>query len=482
LSESAAYAPPPAARASVGLAALCLVFGVALAMGALSSPPWQDEFNTYVTTRAHSLHTFFEHVLRGQHPLLFEGPIYLLQRAGVTDIAALRLLNFLGVPLVLVALWISHKRGVMDLAQAAVAIGLYASSNNLLFYLDALRPYFLVFSASIAAALAWRLIVRQGREKTLWLWFGALAVLVNLHYFATIFGGLLTLGLIAHYLRLRDWRGAVIIAATGLLAAAPALVTGALQSRETLDGGTLYYFAPGASMAFGAFGAAALAAIAYNLPALLATLAGLRTPRAFAPELALIGIVVMFFALLLIAHLIRPMLFDRYLIAAAGAILIPVAIMAPPAHRLTAPAICVFAIGVQVWALAFAPRFVGWTDSAEMVAAITQSCAQSQVYTVPYARVSNGPIWETPLNPTEIEARRYGYDYYAARHHFTVRELRPGDSVSASGKCPSIIWIEHFWPATPPAYLLYNLKLYNSAPARFTQIGSGVVVAVARAP
>jgi hypothetical protein len=405
-----------------------------------------------------------------------------LQRAGVTDIAALRLLNLLGVPLVLFALWISHRRGVMAAAQAAAAIALYASSNNFLFYLDALRPYFLVFSASIAAALAWRLVVRQGRETALWLWFGALAIFVNLHYFATIFGGLLTLGLVAHHLRLRDLRGALIITCVSLLAAAPALVLGVLQSRETLGGGTLYYFAPGVLVAFGAFGAAALAAIACNLPAVLAALAGLRTPRAFAAELSLIGIVVMFFALMLIAHLIRPMLFDRYLMAAAGAILVPVSIMAPRVHRWVAPAICLFAIGVQVCTFAFAPRLVGWTESAEMVEGMTQNCAQSQVYTVPYARVSNGPIWETPLNPTEIEARRYGYSYYAARHHFTLRELKPGDTVSANGACPSIIWIEHFWPTTPPAYLLYNLKLYNTGHARFTQIGSGVVVAVAQAP
>ncbi len=481
MSRSAVLAPPAAARASAWIAGLCLVIGVVLAMSALSSPPWMDEFNTYVTTRPHSLGVFFEFVLRGQHPLLFEGPLYLLQRAGVTEIGALRLLNFIGVPLVLAALWISWRRDALTLGQGAVAIALYGSSANLLFYLNALRPYFLVFSASAAAALVWRLVVRQGLDRALWLWFGAIAILANLHYFATIFGGLLTAALIAHRLAARDVRGAMKIAGVSLLAAAPAIVLGLLQSRETLSGGTLYYFFPGALMALSAFGGAAAAAIAFNAPALLCALAGLRTPRAFAPELALAGIVVAYFALLLIAHLIKPMLFERYLIAAAGALLVPVAIMAPLAHRLAATAICVFAIGVQTYVTVFTPRVLGWTESADMIARMTQSCAQSQVYTVPYARVSNGPIWQTPLNPTEIEGRRYGYAYYAARYHFTVRELKPGNSVAA-GECPAIIWIEHFWPATAPADLLRNLNIRNEGPARFTQIGSGVVIVISPRP
>lgn len=483
MSESSAPPPPREARVLAGLAALCLLLGVFVAMGVLSSPPWMDEFNTYATTRGyHSLHTFFEYVLRGQHPLLFEGPVYLLQRAGVTDIAALRWLNFLGLPLVLFALWISWRRDALSLAQGATVIALYASSQNFLFYLDSLRPYFLVFSASIAAALAWRLVVRQGLARTLWLWFGAVAIFANLHYFATIFAGLMTAALIAHRLSAKDLPGAIKIAGVSLLAAFPALVLGLLQSRETLGGGLLYYFPPGVLAALGAFYGAAAAALAANAPALLGAFYIAREPRGFKPEMALIGIVAVFFALLLIAHLIKPMLFDRYLIAAAGGILVPFAIMAPHAHRLAAPAICVFAIGVVLWSSAFSQRLVGWTQSAEMIEGMTQSCAQSQVYTVPYARVANGPIWETPLNPTETEARRYGYGYYAARHHFTVHELKPGDSVGASGACPSIIWIEHFWPDTPSASLLYNLKLYNSGPARFTQIGSGVVVAVGPAP
>ncbi|HWA23909.1 MAG TPA: hypothetical protein VG735_16055 [Caulobacterales bacterium] len=476
--------PPPLTKATLVLAAMCFVLGALIALIGLSTPPWMDEFNTYVTTEhGHSLHTFFDYVLRGQHPLGFEGPIYLAQALGVTDLIALRLYNLWGVALALGAVWISYKRGALTAVQAAVIVALYASSTNFMSYFGSLRPYFLVFSSSIAVALAWRLVLLHGWRTALLLWCGALAIFTNLHYFATIFGGLLTAGLLVERLVARDRNGAIAIAAVSTLAASPALVLGILQSNSTIDSGTLYYFTPGVLAGLAAIGAAAGAAIAMNAPAALCALWGgylaLRR-RAEIDALALLGLAVLFFALMLGAHLFKPLLYDRYLIAASGAILVAVAILGAggAAHRLAAPAICVFALLVQAWTLFFAPKLVGWEQTAEVVAQFVQDCPGTQVYTVPYARVSNGPIWSTPLNPTEIEARRFGYRYYAARHHFPIHDLAPGASIGASGGCKAVIWIEHFWPDTPPERLLSNLRIYNKGPAFFTQIGSGVVVTV----
>lgn len=494
MSDALSPAAAPAARAlpltaaTLALATACVVLGGFMALLGLSTPPWMDEFNTYVTTmRGHSVQTFFDYVLRGQHPLGFEGPIYLAQQLGVTDLPALRLYNLVGVALTFGAVWISYRRQALTAAQAAVVLALYASSVNFTSYFGSLRPYFLVFSASIAAALAWRLMWQAGWRNALWLWCGALAIFTNLHYFATIFGGVLTLGLIVPRLLARDAKGAMAIGAVSALAASPALVLGALQSASTIDSGTLYYFTPGVLAGLGAIGTAIGAAAAANLPAAASALWGSysalrrRTQR---DALGLLALATLFFALMLGAHLFKPLLYDRYLIAASGAILVPLAVLGagPSAHRFAAPTICAFGLLVQGWMLFFAPRLVGWEQSAEIVAQAVQVCPTTQVYDVPYARVSNGPIWTTPLNPTEVEARRFGYRYYAARHHFTTQDIAPGASIGPSGACPSVIWIEHFWPDTPPEKLLSNLRIYNKGPALFTQIGSGVVVTVGSRP
>jgi hypothetical protein len=446
-----------------------------------------DEFNTYVTTiRGHSLGTFFEYVLRGQHPLAFEGPLYLFQALGVTDLIALRLYNLFGVALTLGAVWIAYRRNALTALQAAIVIALYVSSLAFLAYFGSLRPYFLVFSASIAVALAWRLSVLHGWRKCLWLWCGALAIFVNLHYFATIFGGLLTAALLLRQVIKRD-NGAVPIAAVSTLAAAPALIVGALQSTSTIESGTLYYFTPGVMSGLEAISKATGAALALNVPLGIGALwGGYRAikSRTDLDMLLLLGVVLAFFAIMLCAHLVKPLLFDRYLFAAAGAIMLPAVVLSTGAGlpRLLTPAICAYALLVQSWALLFAPKWVGWEQSAERVAEFVAKCPTTQVYTVPYARVANGPIWSTPLNPTETEARRFGYRYYASRHHFVTHELSPGASIGQSGDCLSVIWIEHFWPTTAPKLLLFNLRIHNTAPAYFAQIGSGVVVTIGPKP
>jgi hypothetical protein len=53
--------------------------------------------------------------------------------------------------------------------------------------------------------------------------------------------------------------------------------------------------------------------------------------------------------------------------------------------------------------------------------------------------------------------------------------LRPGDTVVAQGECPTLIWIEHFYPFDGMG-LLYNLKLRGERVAFYEQRGSGVLI------
>jgi hypothetical protein len=488
-SASATRAPALVENAPIILAVLVFVFGLAIALSNLSNGPWMDEFNTLVTTlRGHSPAVFFEHVVRGQHPLLYEGVVYLAQATGVTDIAGLRLINLLGLPLVFGATWISLRRGALSGAQAAVVIALYGSSGNLLSYLASVRPYFLMFSASIAAVLMWRLMLRaEPRKAPLGLWAGALAVLVNVHYFGTIFGGLLTLALLIDRLTQKRAREMLAIAAASLLAAAPALVLGLLQYSYTSGGGVLYYYPAGVDYALVSFRDASWAAIAGNFVAgpcaIVALITAIRhgaLARDYRDVLTLAGVGLAFFLLLLAMHQIKPMIYDRYLIAASGALLVGVAVLSagPAAPRYAPFAVIAFALVVQASFLAARQSAFNWSPSAQQVRNIVRNCPSATVYGVPYARVNNGPIWTTPLNPTESEARSYGYRYYAQQLGFAVTaDLAPGDVIAAPGACPAVVWIEHFWPGEKTAAdLLAKLRLTAPADAYFGQVGSGILL------
>jgi hypothetical protein len=482
----------------LGLSGLVLAMGLLMALSTLSRGPWMDEFNTLVTTlRGNSLDVFFAHAMRGQHPLLYEGAIYIAQALGVTDIAALRLLNLVGVPLAVGAVWASYRNGALTLAQAATVVALYASSVNFLTYFAFVRPYFLVFSASIAVSLAWRVMMRPVADgagaRALAFWGVTLAIFVNLHFFATILGGCLTLGLLVDRWLRNAWRDAFLIAAVSLVAAAPALIMGALEARYTIGAGVLYYFPPDIQFALSAVLRAIVAGFADNVVAVGCAIAAAlflwERPAAWRDArdpIILCGVVAFYLGLLLAANALKPMILDRYLIAASGGVLVPVAVLSAGrmAPKYAPIAVCLVALLVQDYDLAYNRLgWTGWNPSSGAIAQKVRDCPSTAVYAVAYARVTDLPIATTPLNPTEIEARRYGYRYYAAKYHFSYQELAPGAVVGAGKTCPAVIWIEHFWPdgRMSAEDLLANLELRAAGPADFDQIGSGVLVTVAPA-
>jgi hypothetical protein len=469
---------------AVWLAALTFLLGAAIGLDRLAIEPWQDEFNTIATTLPQfTLHDFLEHSRRGQHPFLYEGLVYLGQHAGLTDPNALRLINLVGIPLAIGSVWLSWRMGMITTAQAAVVVALYASSANFVIYLASIRPYFLMFSAAIAVAMSWRLVWRDA-PGAIWAWAITLAIFVNLHYFATILGGVATAALLIYRARHGRWRDVFALAAVSGLAAAPALFAGVTQAPYTTHSGVLYYYPGGLLHGLTMIYGATLDGIAVNLPAVLFGAVGAFYIAKHPPErgewhdvIAFAAVVGVYFALTLTLHLIKPMLYERYFTGAAGFILVIVALCAAGAHapRLAPLAICAFAALVCVYSYLYGPVQPGWAKTADAIQKTIAACPSTKVYSVPYARISNGPIWTTPLNPTEIEARRYGYDFYARRRGFTYQELKPGDTIVPDRACPTLIWIEHFYPFDGMG-LLYNLKLRGEHVAYYEQLGSGVLI------
>jgi hypothetical protein len=373
-------------------------------------------------------------------------------------------------------------------------VALYASSINFLNTFGDLRPYFLIFSTSIVVCLVWRALMRGepagavGRRPLL-VWFIALAVFVNMHYFALLFGGLLTICLLVDRARQRRIGDALGIAAVSLLAAAPAIVIAAIQARYSMSSGTLNWYTPGLGPALGAVGTAVLNGSSFNIPAAACAVSALllmaQNPgegRAARDVLILVGAVLAFYAVLLVVNAIKPMIVDRYLIPASGAIVIVLAVFcgSTNAPKWAPVAACLCALGVQ-WSALLLNNLAreGWSEAAKIIALERTKCPSSTVYTVPFARVFDEPVWASPLSPNEFEGRRYGYRYYAAKYHFAIHELKPGDRVGAHGPCPSFIWIEHMSPPSDSIEdTLANLQIAITGKAEMEKTGSGVLVTV----
>ncbi|HRE43115.1 MAG TPA: hypothetical protein PKY87_04005 [Terricaulis sp.] len=462
------------------LAGSVLALGLVVGFGLLDRGLWLDEFWTLTSARPEQSWAQFWALMANEvHPPLHYLLIQAAQKLGVTDVAALRALNLLGVPLVLFALWQASRRRALDGGQVCAVLAIYAASPMFLETFADMRAYFLVYSASIATTLSARTLL-QAEAGARWdwsvllLWGVSLAVLVNLHYFAVFMGGLLTFAIVL----LRGGRGVMVFLCVSALAAAPAvslflvqrlggspditswIATGRIDAvLVMLD--QIWAAGAGNVVAFGVAATALLIALERG-----ALWPQLRDPLAF------IAVLAVFFAFLTLANAVRPIVIDRYLIACGGCVVVALALLAagPQAPRLAVAAICVFALLSQARALyTGAYERKGWTTSAEAVAAMVEACPATQVFTMPSLYVGQQDML--------AQTRRYGFDFYAGRYGLEPREVARGDVLPAPSVCPNIVWFEHIWDPVPP---LEDLRaaagLSFSGRVDMLRIGTGVLL------
>ncbi len=475
-----------AERSAVWLAALVLAVAVIGGLTTLAREPWLDEFFTLVVAdRARTPAEFLSAMTGEVHPLLHYGLVYIAQSLGLTGLVALRALNLAGVALVAWALWLARRRDALTVPQACVAAALYASSAFFLDHLGELRAYFLLHSASVALALVWRVLARDAAQGRAWgagalsAWLACLAVFVNLHYFATLLGGLLTPALI---LAARG-RGVIPLALGGLLAAAPAVALALVQTSGA-DAGLVNWIATGRIDAAFVIVDAVWAAAAFNLVAAGCAVAaalfavearGIRPAATWTDEIVLAATLCAYFALLLAVNLVRPIVIDRYLIAASGPVVVGVALLAGgrSAPAWGAAAACAFALAVQARGL-YARTFPneGWSASASLVADLARKCESARIFIDPAA--------SSPQTPMLTASRRYGLELYAARYGLSVSEIGPGESLPPPERCPNVVWLEHYGvgDAATAEEALAALSLTAPGRAELFRVGSGVVIVV----
>lgn len=471
-------------RTGLWLAGAAAILGFGVALSTLGRGAWLDEFWTLASTvPEQSPDRFLGVMARDVHPLLHYGLIYVARSLGLEQLTALRALNVLGVPMVGWALWLAYRRGALVAGQMSVLIAIYASSAMSLLYFAELRAYFLVYSSAIAVALVWRVLARTAADGGAWsagllaAWGASLAVFVNLHYFATLLGGLLTLALLVG----QRGRGVLPVAGVSLLAAAPAVATALAQS-FSVDAGIVSWVQSGRIDAAFMMVDSAWKAAAYNVVAVgcagAATLIAAErcaSVKTFRDEIALAGVMAAYVAILLAINLIRPIVVDRYLVAGGGPIVLLVALLAggAGAPRWGPAAACVFALTVQARGLytkVYASE--GWAASAAYVADMVRACPES--------RVLIDPTGGLPSPAMYVVTMRYGLQYYAAQLDFPIVELGPGDRVESSGRCPSLVWLEHDLPdgTVSGSEVLARLRLRVDGDADLLRVGSGIVIVV----
>jgi hypothetical protein len=478
-----------AEKIQIVLAGACLAFGLAFAFTLFGRGAWLDEFWTLASTPAGQPGgAFWAMMARDVHPALHYGLMQVAQSWGVGEIWGLRALNLIGVPLVLGALWFAHRRGAVNLGQACALIAIYAASPLFLDTVAEIRGYFLLFSAAIATALAGQVLAGQAGRGETWdwralaAWGGCLFLFVNLHYFALLLGGLLTLALMAMALKFGRRAPSLIgFALVSAGAAAPALILLAAQLSDW-NMGIVNWVLTGRVDAVFVMLDHVFAAGARNLPAfgcaivvLLMAWQDKERRGALLSVLALAGAVAAFFAILVVVNAIRPVVIDRYLIAGGGCAAVLVALLAagPGAPRWAASAICAFALMTQA-RMFYSGEFAkpGWTSSARAAAELVSAC--------PGARVFIDPIGET-IGPTVlVSARRLGQNYYAEKFGLDVVEIGPGGRVSAAGDCPSIVWLEHFRAPDDmlAGKLLQRLSLEYEGEAELRRSETGTLIMV----
>jgi hypothetical protein len=490
----------PLSIIDIFLAILVGLFGIAVALMTLNRGVWIDEFITIAwTTPGTSLREFLHVIITWEvHPILYYCIVYLPQAAGVTDIALLRCINLLGLPLVIFALAYGFRHKSISLSQALIVWVLFASAPIFFEYFAELRPYFLIFAASIATSTLWYVLMRhidagQNISATMILIWGAyLAIFVNLHYFATILGGMLTAVLLMRLAIHRLWSQMLVTAGVSLVAAAPALVLGAFQVFFTLPKGTTSWIQTSPiesiKMSVRLVEKAAswnIAAVAGAVVMCLYILEDRRKWIELQTPVILLGVAALFLGALVFINAITPLMMDRYLIACAGAVTFSVAILAASSGAPVWLPAAASGIALLLQAQTLRSNHLsidqrGWLPSARAVAQLKSECPTTKIFAYPAYNQLNG-LTDIALG---LKLNSVSYGYYSKKFQFSYEDLRPGATIAASSPCPSVIWIEHMYyvfnqnPNADADEVLSKFHINKVGAAELKRYGSGVVIIV----
>lgn len=445
--------------------------------GAALRGPWLDEFWTVhlSDTSAGLAALIRDGWLRDAHPPLFNAlstlVATLLSWLGVSSIPGGRLAaNLPAVLLMLLAAWRVARRDPALAPFGAALLLLVLSLPDAMDVFATWRSYFWQVAAVATLALVGRPIMTGGRDLD-WrrdLDLAAIAALasfvsIGLHYVGGLFGGLLSVALALAALARGHRRWAALLGATALLGAAFIAVSVALQLpswAEQFD----HSWIEDTTFREAALIPPALIAVAilHNPVALLGLMPGFglgagastRRGRPFLqPDrryvMLIASVIAAGLAIVLVAHLFKPMVVDRYLIAVP--VLVSVLMAVPAARLVSAPSPLghrLFALMAAVSVVAAALSLVQdglkpmWNEGARTIGQIAASCPSTRIYAA--SGWVPGPVAETRAARREEPVFERAYRSLAAAHGFRMDYLPIGSAAQAKpGPCPVLVWFEH---------------------------------------
>lgn len=475
-----------------------IVVGLAAASQALGRGVWFDEFWTLALISPGSSALDILRQLRGDaHPYLYFGLVWLGQVLGLDTIWSLRALNLLTPLLIAAPLVVGVRGGDIAWRTAALLLVAAISSPVFLYYAAELRPYAMTFGAAIGLSTAWYICLRRilgglalgGGLLALWtLTLGALA---NLQYFGCLMGGIFTGLLLLALIARRRWREALVVAGFSLLAAAPAVALAWVQAQGAIGGDMGWITTTPKQAVWLTIGLVMRAGLDNTALLLLAAIAMIGLLRATdarrdaVPALGLMAAGGLFLALLMVANFLKPLIIDRYLIAAAGVLLTGAVLLAGGASsralspRLTRVLIvlaCLVAIAGAARSLIYrAEDREGWRTSALALKAANARCAGTRIYTAAH-------YVGRPVSPAYarlyLQTKRYGHRYYLEQVGLAATELPSDRRVAPRHGCPAIVWLEHAHIRPPAEAFAEDLARTNGSATDLVFVGSGALVFV----
>ena len=445
--------------------------------------PWIDEFfQMWFTDSAVGHRQLLIRTIEDTHTPYFNVGSWVWGRVVPAKISALRMINLIPLGL-LISVWFCFiRRYPADRLFLSVFLILLSSSTYFRLFFAEYRMYFLMFCLGAILALSLFFFYRGsenlGKESrvTRWILAGALVLLINIHYFGTVFCSVLTAWaalLLGLERRWSDVRFLVTTAVAALLPLAGWLVlqftaVGRIPidkvswitttSSEALRViGNVIVHGPGFNIF--AFVAAGLILIAGSTKlAKHETRYGLKTwlREMYAGSLrsaALFGFpVVTFLGLMFAVNLVHPIVQERYLICVVGAVSL---ILADLSSRLLIRhrwlfwgllANGVLYSGLRITSDTAPAKFARWNATAEIVEREVRKSPNTPV--ILFEVTSRQPQASAP---NRWSAMYLGYEFLAGHKGF-LQNLQPLSDRTVVHSETTIFWGEHL-----PARLLQTI-------------------------
>jgi len=455
-----------------GFVILAAMFTLAALLAIAGRGPWYDEFYSFYLVRPDApLGILVPAWLRDNHPPLFYALAWLWARllrlvGQGGSVEGLRTLNLV-VLAVTVALFAALARTdgwfrrVVWYYVAALA-GIFTVLDRI----DQLRSYFLSLALT---ALVLPLLARCLRKDagTLRGSIGigiVLALTFGVHLVTTVIVAGLVGAVFGALVLARRWRDAGRLALIGGLALVPFAVMMALQLSTIVANTRVFWIPPGLNAARWSIEMEVVNALTANPVLGAVALAGFGTvlvgvvqrdgpARDALVLLATLGAgLVLALAVLVVAHLHRPLLITRYLVAVDPVLAMMLAVCAERATRrlpvwgtAAIDAAILIAAGLAIHAnLDKTLQQWSWRGTARTIAAQVRACPQTAVY--PDMSWNTEPLSMPPRDNREVVP--FAYAYVARRSGFA---LAPAGSHALSATCPTMFWTEHVASMHPDA-------------------------------